>query len=239
MTDQTAEAARQPVTPVERMLDRMRILPGIFGRIARRKLRRRIGRRAVAYFDDCVARLGPGDICLDIGANIGDYTEMLANTGADVHAFEPDPEVFSWLQKRFADRSNVILHHAAVHVASGRVTLRRAADFDSDPVWRSQASSIVFNDPKKFLQDGFEVECRALSDVLTSFDRPCALVKVDIEGAEFDLLEQIFAHPADYPFEKMFVETHVRYDLSKTGLIDRLQDSAPDLPGRYVNLYWR
>ncbi|MCW3102289.1 MAG: FkbM family methyltransferase protein [Bacteroidetes bacterium] len=71
----------------------------------------------------------PGSIVLDIGANIGFYTKFLsAQAGATgrVHAFEPDPLNFSYLQKNTANLPNVTLHNKAVSNATGILPLYRS-----------------------------------------------------------------------------------------------------------------
>ena len=45
--------------------------------------------------------VGRDDICIDCGANVGDYTELMASTGARVYAFEPNPRAFHILSRRF------------------------------------------------------------------------------------------------------------------------------------------
>ena len=48
------------------------------------------------------AALGPGDVCIDLGANIGEVTVPLAETGATVHAFAPDHDTFAQLKSACA-----------------------------------------------------------------------------------------------------------------------------------------
>jgi FkbM family methyltransferase len=49
--------------------------------------------------------ISPGDIVLDVGANVGVFSLFAAKQGARVYACEPIPETFAALQK------NVALHH--------------------------------------------------------------------------------------------------------------------------------
>jgi FkbM family methyltransferase len=56
------------------------------------------------YFQEGVSIL-PGDIVLDVGANIGVFTFFAAKQGAQVYAYEPIPPTFEVLQH------NIHLHH--------------------------------------------------------------------------------------------------------------------------------
>src|SRR5689334_14105818 len=70
-------------------------------------------------FNEACATLGPDDIALDCGANVGEFTELLARTGCQVFAFEPDPYAFSRLSERLANFPNARLMNAAVSTVQG------------------------------------------------------------------------------------------------------------------------
>lgn len=77
----------------------------------------------------------PGAVVLDIGANIGYFTEhmsRLVGASGSVHAFEPDPKNFSALQKAASsfEHQNVVLHPSAVGKEQGQATLH-LSDFSS------------------------------------------------------------------------------------------------------------
>ena len=63
----------------------------------------------------------PGMVVLDIGANIGFYTEIvskLVGSTGKIHAFEPDSLNFQRLQKKLLGCSNVNLVQKAVSINS-------------------------------------------------------------------------------------------------------------------------
>lgn len=196
---------------------------GRVGASAARKVRRRGAKASLHDFDRRLAKLTASDICIDLGANMGVYTEKFALTGAEVHAYEPDPHCFAALQKRFADRSNVHLHNAAVSATGGVATLRRTLNFAQSPDAESQSSSIARKDPKTYDTDGVVVEMRAFADVVNAFDRPIAIVKMDIEGSEFEILDEILAAPERFRIGALFVETHERSFPERVGMIRQLR----------------
>lgn len=229
----TAPFVFRAETPLLRLLVAAQSWPGYFGRSARRKLLRRYGRYSIQAFDGFLGRIGPGDAVLDLGANAGVFTTKLAATGAMVHAYEPDPEAFARLSQAVAGLANVRLYNAAVAARAGSLRLSRKKLAAGGH--QTVASSIVFDNGGG---DGIDVEVVSFYDALARCGQRVALVKMDIEGAEFDILEQVFAAPWDFGFDAMFVETHERLALEKTALIDRLRREAAGLPQRYVNLYW-
>src|SRR5690348_12928173 len=97
-------AAIAPIGPFERALAFGQRVPSGFGFFCYRQLKRRFTSRSAPLFDAWVARLGPGDIAIDLGAHVGTITERLARTGATVHAFEPDPDAFAILSAQMAGR---------------------------------------------------------------------------------------------------------------------------------------
>lgn len=227
-----------PQTIYQRLLDWAKDQHNFIGRKARRRMMHEYGPRAVAEFEARLAGMGPGDVCLDLGANLGVFTEKLAQTGALVHAYEPDPYAFDIAYKRVGHLPNVVLHNEAVAVTGGTFTMRRSVKFDRRPAAATAGSTIVFTDPKKFKADGFDVTVRSFRDVLAEIGRPVAIVKMDIEGAEFDILRDIFAHPAEFDIDALYCETHERSVYAEFAEIDRMRRASEDMARPHVNLYW-
>lgn len=181
--------------------------------LIRRQRRNMRVAHAKGYLAGICAMLRPGDLVLDCGANMGVVTDILARTGADVIAFEPDPWAFGKLTERFADTGNVTLINAAVGVGTGTVRLMRAENFDDNPTGASVKSTI--------LDGGRQIDATNAVDVpLIDFpgflaeklaDRAeIAFIKMDIEGAELDILERM---DSDGLFDRVRVlvaETHER-----------------------------
>jgi FkbM family methyltransferase len=130
----------------------------------------------------------PGDVCIDVGANFGWYTTLLADlvgSGGSVHAFEPVPDVFAWLQDNLrlaGEPRHVHLVRAADgERASPTVTLYVFADL---PIGHTSMHAA-----------GHPVAATASAPMCTLDDHviahnlgPVAFVKVDVEGAELGVL---------------------------------------------------
>lgn len=234
----------RPANPFHRVLYELSGISGPIGHSVRRKLLRRVSKVSVADFNARVARLGPGDICLDLGANLGVVTERLAATGAEVHAYEPDPHCVVALLGRFKGHANVHVHPMAVSGAPGEFLLRRMKEFDQSPDRHSQSSSIAINSARHSGDtNAVMVQTLAFADVVLAFGRKVALVKMDIEGSEFSILDHILsahaAGEAPLPIGALFIETHERHLPDRVALTKRLRamnwDGALPYP---IDTFW-
>jgi FkbM family methyltransferase len=161
-----------------------------------------------------LSMLRPGDVVVDCGANQGDITGPLAETGAVVHAFEPDPYNFAKLTERFAGQPRVHLHQQAVGVTAGTVRLMRAANWDDNPDLASVKSTVVIGGRNIADQgDGIDVPmidfCGFLRGLVAAHGR-VAFVKMDIEGAELALLAAMQAQGLFDHIHLTVAETHER-----------------------------
>ncbi|MEM6303257.1 MAG: FkbM family methyltransferase [Pseudomonadota bacterium] len=240
MTQRSLPVARRPDVqgPFETAMALGARLPGTLGYIARRKLKRRQCARMQDTFSQVLAETGPGDLCIDLGANVGDITRRMAQTGADVMAFEPDPGALEVLQSAVADIPNVTVIPKAAGAKEASLMLYRTAKWSpDDPAGHTQGSSLVHagGDAKNAVR----VEVVDILAQLEALDRDIRIIKMDIEGAEWDILNRLVDHPLLARIDSLFVETHERQDPARyVPLFDALQDWAERTPRPYVNLYW-
>lgn len=129
----------------------------------------------------------PGDVCLDVGANLGYMTSLLgAKVGSTgrVFCFEPHPAVFARLEanmnnslsKRWLD-----LRNEAIGATDGSADLVESADFKTNEGVASLVS--VSGSPKSFGGARHTVIVRRLDSVFSG-DETFGVMKVDVEGAE-------------------------------------------------------
>jgi FkbM family methyltransferase len=197
---------------------------------------------AEGYLTAITAMLKPGDLAVDCGANMGVVTERLATTGADVVAFEPDPFAFKTLEQKFANLPNVTLINAAVGVGSGTVRLMRADNFGDNPEGASVKSTILDGGRRIDAENAVEVplidfpswvadQVKARGDV--------AFIKMDIEGAELDILEKMDTEQLFQNIRCLVAETHERKFKDLRDRYKALRDKVSEsyAPGK-VNLDW-
>lgn len=214
---------------------------------ALKKLKRRHKRdlrhaRAEGLLAGVVSMLRPGDVAVDCGANRGDVTEVLASSGAEVHAFEPDPYNLAHLQDRFAGTPNVTLHATAVGVKAGTVRLMRAANWDDNPDLASVKSTVVAGGHNIAEGQGIDVamiDFPAFLRGLINAHGRVAFVKMDIEGAELDLLSAMLDGRLFDDIRLTVAETHERKFKDLRPRFAALRDAiAAAYPPARVNLDW-
>lgn len=154
--------------------------------------------------------LRPGDIAIDCGANHGLISRILGANGATVHAFEPNPDVFRYLVANTKALPAVICHQQAVLDKPGQMTLFLHLNYGRNPERFACASSLIAEKRNVSESRGVEVEVIDLSAFILALDRPVRLLKVDIEGAEYQLLNGLIDSGAMDRVERVFVETHAR-----------------------------
>lgn len=181
--------------------------------LIRRQKRNLRKAHAEGYLSGVAAMLRKGDLALDLGANMGVVTDILARTGADVVAFEPDPWAFAKLTERFADTPNVTLVNAAVGIGSGSVRLMRAQNFGDNPLGASVKSTILDGGRQIDAENAVDVPLvdfpTYLGEQLASRSE-IAFIKMDIEGAELDILEALDAQGLFERIRVLVAETHER-----------------------------
>ena len=182
------------------------------------KLRRRQERNQRAAFANGLMQgicsmLKAGDVALDCGANVGAVTHILAQSGADVYAFEPDPYAFGKLEKAMSGVENVTLLNAAVGVDVAVVRLMRAGNFTGNPRGASVKSTVVKGGRGIGESDTNTVEVRQISlldqiEALVDQYGEIAFLKMDIEGAELSILEEMLRWGTFDKIRLTVAETH-------------------------------
>lgn len=126
----------------------------------------------------------PGDLALDVGANVGAVTSALATRAGEVWAFEPHPVVYSRLQQNlngFENYANVCpvkTYPCALAENDGQIGLDCSAEFATN-----QGTARISRNKEIALQ----VPSARLDGLLG--DRIVGAMKLDVEGAEAAVLE--------------------------------------------------
>lgn len=210
--------------------------------LLRRQKRNLRKARAEGFLAGVSAMLRPGDLAVDCGANVGTVTGVLAASGADVVSFEPDPYAFAELTRKFAEAPRVELVNAAVGARAGQVRLMRAANFAERPAGASVKSTIVEGGRMIDEAQGIEVpliDLPAWLEARIGAGRDIAFLKMDIEGAELELLEEMDRRGLIGRIRCLVAETHERKfrDLRPRYRALR-QRFAEAYPGGRVSLDW-
>lgn len=197
---------------------------------------------AEGYMKGITTLLRPGDLVFDLGANKGEVTAVLAATGADVVAYEPDPVTFAKLVTRFGGQANVTLVNAAVGVGYGTVSLLRGANFAGNEEQASVKSTILSGGRGVDAGNAVEVpliDFPALVRDEVARRGQIAFVKMDIEGAELDILEAMDREGLFENIRGLVAETHERKFKELRDRYRALREAvAAHQPSGKINLDW-
>jgi len=153
-------------------------------------------------------RLNKQSIVIDCGANTGRISGFLSLTGATIYAFEPDPIAFEILSKRLGNKKNVQCINKAVWDRNTTLLLYRHTEMENKEDAFTVSSSIVESKKNVTTDRPIEIEAINLIEFIQVLNKVVDLIKVDIEGAETEILQSIIQRDAHTLFKKMYVETH-------------------------------
>lgn len=156
--------------------------------------------------------LGHGDLVLDLGANVGEVSNFFLTKNCTVKAYEANPVCIEFLNKRFQGNNNIQIFHKAVSNNDGEISFFIASN--------SLSSSIINRDEK---YETTEIRCPSvnISSILSKSPIKVKLIKMDIEGGEYDILDELLKPENIQKFEFCAVEVH--YD-KIPGLVKRHED---------------
>jgi FkbM family methyltransferase len=142
----------------------------------------RIGVHELAVSELIWRLAGGDDLAIDVGANIGYFTGLLARRARQVIALEPNPR----LRRLIADnvdswdvRASITLDYRAASNTSGRATLHLPSDYEQNFGVASLESSDA--------TASHEVETVRLDDLIAG--RQVGVLKIDVEGHELAALQ--------------------------------------------------
>lgn len=153
-------------------------------------------------------RLNKNSVVIDCGANIGKISSYLSITGATIYAFEPDPIAFETLLNRCSKRKNISCINKGVWDKNASLRLFRLAEMKKSEQAFTVGSSIVDSKKNISTESSVEIEVINLVEFIQYLNRKIDLIKIDVEGAETDILQSIIQQNAHTLFKTMYVETH-------------------------------
>ncbi len=148
----------------------------------------------------------PGDVCYDVGANIGMVTILIAARHRDarvvVHAFEPEPRHAAELSTNAAlnNLSDIHVHEIALGADPGKLELFVDADLGS-----GGHSLVQGHTPAA---EAHEVDVQRGCDFARDHGVEPDVVKIDVEGWEFDTLTGMDELFASGRIRELLVELH-------------------------------
>lgn len=171
--------------------------------------------RGFAYeeaFDNyVVARITPGSVVWDIGANVGFFTEKfsLAVGGAGkVIAFDPSPGCVSTLRERFARNDTVIVEPVGLADTVGSADFSVSAS--TDPTGGLGVRTNHDNVVKVNVTTG-DIYAKEHASSTPNY------IKIDVEGYEYEVINGMSGLLSDEKLKAIFIEMHF-LELAKRNL---------------------
>ena len=124
--------------------------------------------------------LGPDSLVLDVGGYEGQWaSDIVARYGCQVHVFEPVPEYAGRIERRFARNPLVTVHQAGLAEEEGAALLSVSDDASSHVGGGAGGEQV-------------EVRLMGVEEFLEGLGRERVdLMKLNIEGAEYDLIGKL------------------------------------------------
>lgn len=160
-------------------------------------------------------RMGPGDVFVDIGANVGYFTVLAANLVGDegrVIAIEASPRIHAKLRDnvRMNHLSNVITHNCAVSDVSGKAELFAAGETNVGH------TSLIASEGG--VSEGV-VEMQPIDRILTDDElHKAKMIKIDVEGFEGPVLQSLLSHADDLRDDVEIVVELAPAELARFGM---------------------
>ena len=158
---------------------------------------------------ECCGWFRPTTVFYDLGANIGFYT-ILANrfiTKGKIYAFEPIPFVCGLLQKHL-ELNRHLINPDTIRIMPFAVSDKEKEVSFSDNKEQAEGNTYILSSP--FLKAGIKtirVKCYSIDELVhQGYDIP-DIIKIDVEGAEYDVLMGAAATISQYK-PRIILATH-------------------------------
>lgn len=139
----------------------------------------------------------PKKAAIDVGANVGKFSEQLVNLCSHLYAYEPLPDLGKQLKQRFKANRNATVRVVALSNKNGTAVIHTpryvnpAVDRDSFVLgWSSIAKD--YRDLQKKYPDKFPViKNRKIKTVKLDDEKieNVGFIKIDVEGFEYEVLQ--------------------------------------------------
>ncbi|MEZ6040482.1 MAG: FkbM family methyltransferase [Planctomycetaceae bacterium] len=169
-------------------------------------------------------------VVLDLGGYRGDWADQIHRQyGSQVHVFEPVKSFASGIRDRFASNTAIHVYDFGLGAKTRDEQICLSADASSIFQGEGDSESIRIVDIAEWMHD------HAIGHV--------SLMKVNIEGGEYELLERILDSGLESKFDDIQVQFH-RLDEACEERMDRILDRLagthePTFQYRFVWENWR
>lgn len=160
-------------------------------------------KKVIALYNLC--KKAKTDLFVDVGANYGEFSIMVANLVDRVICFEPNPNVFPYLQKSFAHLDNVTLFRKALGTESKKCefTFNRHYSGGGSTIierplkWKHKGDGNNIQFQKEEYYDTIKVHMVDIVEFLQKQTFESLFIKLDCEGLDWEIVKRIEGYLAD------------------------------------------
>ena len=188
-------------------------------------------------------KIKENDICIDCGANIGRVSDMFLQMGAEVHAFEPHRDLHNMLLYKYKDNSKIKLHNQAVGTQNTKIPFKIIDNESENYLALSQGASVCNVDTADY-KTVFEYDiemidlCEYIQKNIVNEGKRVYILKIDIEGAEWDLLEKIIQTKIYEYCDYIFCEEHSRFVQDGNQRLEKINNLINENNIKNIYLDW-
>lgn len=155
-----------------------------------------------------------GSLCFDVGANIGEMAGLYRSLEARVIAIEPQKSCADYLRAKFRKDDGVIIVEKAITAQKGTSEMYVCAANQLSTLSREWLTALQesqrFGDIPAFKKT--LVQTTTLEEMVKEYGQP-DLLKVDVEGGEYEVLKYLKAPVSLIAFEYAFPESLRSFEL--------------------------
>ena len=134
------------------------------------------------------------DVVFDLGGYQGDWAAKLPNLNCNIYIFEPVREFSEHCAERFKDRPNIHCYAFGLDATTHEANISHEADGSSQYHDQGETEVAKFVSIESFMEEN-------------GIDK-VKLMKMNIEGGEYDILEQLIKSGSIDKFENLQIQFH-------------------------------
>lgn len=168
-----------------------------------------------------------GDVCFDVGANVGNRVQPLLNIGAKVVAVEPQESCYTILKEKFGNTISIVTKGLGAQEDKQTLYIANASTISSfSKDWIDSVKDDRFKDYNWNKTE--EIEMTTLEKLIQEYSLP-AFIKIDVEGYELEVLKGLESAIDTISFEYVVPEQTER----AINCVERIVEIHPDTVFNY------